>query len=71
MQVPQCLNVRSDECVVVTTHGRRVVMYEGGEYSVIGLYFGQGRRGRRELRYVLTPIKDRDQRLTGPVDDGT
>ena len=61
MDRPACVNVRSEDCAVVSGHIRSIVNYRGEEYSVIGLYFAHDPKGRLELHYVLSTLQDRLQ----------
>lgn len=61
MERPACVNVRSQDCADAGGHMRSVVHYRGEEYSVIGLYFAHGPKGRLELHYVLSTLQDRLQ----------
>ncbi len=60
MDRPSCVNVRSEDCAA-GGHIRSVVRYRGEEYSVIGLYFAHGPKGRLELHYVLSTLQERLQ----------
>ncbi len=68
MPEPVYLNATAKHCsAVMMERGQRIVRYQGEEYLMVGLYFGRGNNGERELFYILRHnYRDgRDGRLDG------
>lgn len=73
MLEPDCFDVRSDECSVVTAERWwRAVWYRAARCCIVGLYFAHGSNGRRVLHYVLAPdpVDDRERMTSGVAEDG-